>query len=970
MLPGHFVDTEFAEAADAASEQRKKRFLRLACAIIAASSLVYLLAMPWLARGTPIRALAPSLFLLVCGITEVLPRRVRAQTAGLLFSYGLLLSVLLVGILSGGIRTTSVYALPILVGMGGWLVGTRHAFAIAALAIAATLGISLAEQRQLLPPAAAPRLFSIWLGLAILLTIAAILSRIAVRAFQAQLDQADRLGESLARRVQDLASEQAQLRLVAENVPAMIVHMDGSQRCVYANAQYAAFFGLTPEDIVGRHATDVIGERAYAEIRGYLDRAIAGERVSYRRTARDCNGRERQLDVSVVPERDERGGTKGYFALIQDISERQRIEADLLTSEHKFAKVFSSSPLPIALTRLSDGRYLDVNQAWVRLHGWSREEAVGRTSLELGTWISTQERQKWIDALASNGHVSGLDVRFGTRGGAPRDVLLSSELIDLAGEPCALVMVVDVTERKRIEAGLREAEAALRASEEWLRLASESAEVGLWEWDVASNAIHWNTELKRIFGFPPERTGMTLDDFTGAIHPDDVEATGQAFGTAMAQHGLYDHEFRFIRSDGSLRWLHARGHAEYDVAGRAFRMMGAGIDITQFKEAEAALVKDRALRETIIREATEGLCVCHAVAEFPFVQFTVWNKRMEEMTGYTMADINRMGWYQSVYPDAELQARAVARMERMRLGEDMAGEEWEITRADGEKRLLRISSRMLELGEEGLHVLALMEDVTLRRQAEAEIHRLNAELESRVRERTAELQAANKELESFAYSISHDLRAPLRGIDGFSHLLAEEYGDKLDAQGRGYLERVRRAAQRMGTLIDDILELSRVSRLGMRRAPVDLSELAREILDERSRAAPKQAAHLVIAADCVAFGDPQLLRVLLQNLLENAWKYSSREAAPRIEFGCAMEDGECVFHVRDNGVGFDMQYAGRLFTPFQRLHGAEAFEGTGIGLATVARVVNRHGGRVWAESAVGQGATFRFTLGPAAHVSQ
>ena len=282
---------------------------------------------------------------------------------------------------------------------------------------------------------------------------------------------------------------------------------------------------------------------------------------------------------------------------------------------------------------------------------------------------------------------------------------------------------------------------------------------------------------------------------------------------------------------------------------------------------------------------------------------------------------------------------------------------------DGRIKFVHVRAETL-LGADGkpIKVIGTTQDITEQQLAQQEIHRLNAELESRVRERTAELTTANKELESFAYSISHDLRAPLRGIDGFSHLLAEEYGERLDAQGKSYLERVRAAAQRMGTLIDDILELSRVSRHSMRRSQVDLSRLAHEILDELKQGAPAHALTVSIAEGCTAFGDPQLLRVMMQNLLENAWKYSGREAAPRIEFGRETQDGETVLFVRDNGVGFDMKYADRLFTPFQRLHKPEEFEGTGIGLATVARIVHRHGGRVWAESAAGKGTVLRFTL--------
>jgi PAS domain S-box-containing protein len=312
-------------------------------------------------------------------------------------------------------------------------------------------------------------------------------------------------------------------------------------------------------------------------------------------------------------------------------------------------------------------------------------------------------------------------------------------------------------------------------------------------------------------------------------------------------------------------------------------------------------------------------------------------------------------------PDRNDLAAVAAMMQRAFAGEPQRFEFWG-RRADGEAfpkdvRLVRGTW----FGQDVL--IATADDITGQVQAREEIRRLNAGLEKRVQERTSELTAANRELESFAYSISHDLRSPLRAIDGFSHLLAEDYEDKLDHQGRDYLGRVRKAVQRMGTLIDDILELSRVTRQEMRREPVDLGRLAEELNEEIARAWPGKQPAISLPGRCLAEGDPQLLRLMLQNLLENAWKYSGRNSAPEIEFGCETLDGRQVCYVRDNGVGFDMAHAGRLFTPFQRLHKPEDFQGNGIGLATVARIVRRHGGRIWAESAPGAGATFRFTLG-------
>ncbi|MBS1136696.1 MAG: hypothetical protein H6R11_650, partial [Proteobacteria bacterium] len=205
--------------------------------------------------------------------------------------------------------------------------------------------------------------------------------------------------------------------------------------------------------------------------------------------------------------------------------------------------------------------------------------------------------------------------------------------------------------------------------------------------------------------------------------------------------------------------------------------------------------------------------------------------------------------------------------------------------------------------------------------------------------------------------------APLRGIDGFSQILLDDYGDKLDEQGRDYLGRVRRAAQRLGALIDDLLELSRVARHEMTRNTVDLGGIAREVLDELQKSEPERRVDVRIHPTCPAVGDPQLLRVVLENLLGNAWKYTRKMDDACVEFGCQDQNGDCVFYVRDNGAGFDMTFADRLFSPFQRLHTSDEFEGSGIGLASVARVVRRHGGLVWAESAVGDGATFSFTLG-------
>jgi PAS domain S-box-containing protein len=281
---------------------------------------------------------------------------------------------------------------------------------------------------------------------------------------------------------------------------------------------------------------------------------------------------------------------------------------------------------------------------------------------------------------------------------------------------------------------------------------------------------------------------------------------------------------------------------------------------------------------------------------------------------------------------------------------------------DGPHTYITVKFPLLDAEGRPYAVAGISTDITARKRAEDEVQRLNAELEERVRQRTAELEASTRELDAFAYSVSHDLRAPLRSVGGFSELLLEDYGDRLDKVGQDYLHRLQVNVVRMGQMIDDLLDLSRATRVELRRQPVDLSELAGVVVDELRATDPGRDVDVRIADGLTCSGDPRLLRLMLANLLANAWKFTGKRPDPCIEVGSTMDNGERVFSVRDNGAGFSMRYAAKLFQPFQRLHPSAEFDGSGLGLAIVQRILHRHGGRIWAESEPDHGATFSFTL--------
>jgi PAS domain S-box-containing protein len=507
--------------------------------------------------------------------------------------------------------------------------------------------------------------------------------------------------------------------------------------------------------------------------------------------------------------------------------ERRQIEDALRNSEERFAIVFRSSPTPIALTRVADGRTLDVNDAFCKLFGYARGEAIGHTSLELGI-IDPEAQQKRVQHVKETGMIQNMEIKARNRYGNPLDLLISIETIKLNEEAYALTTIIDITERKRVEDALQK--------------------------------VHDELEIQ-------------VQERTAAL--SQANALLQMLLDHMPDHIYFkDAQSRFIRNSRS--------------------------------QAEALGLSDPA----------------EAVGKSDF----------------------------DFFPHAQVSYEK--EQEIIRSGKPLIDQEERVVWPSGEETWVS-STKVPLFDPQGkiIGTFGISRDITERKQSEVALQKTKLELE-----------AANKELEAFSYSVSHDLRAPLRSVDGFSQARLEDYGAVLPPEARNFLERIRNSAQRMAELIDDLLDLSRVTRAPLKRVSVDLSKLAENTAAELKRNDADRTVRFIIASNLRAEGDPHLLQIVLENLMNNAWKFTSKVKQAEIQFGSKYEDVNVIYFVRDNGAGFDMTYANKLFGAFQRLHSVTEFPGTGVGLATIQRIIHRHGGRIWAEGAVNQGATFFFTL--------
>ncbi len=570
---------------------------------------------------------------------------------------------------------------------------------------------------------------------------------------------------------------------------------------------------------------------------------------------------------------------------------------------------------------------------------------------------------KWLGVLDPKGVPKETIIRYALYIGTP---LIAAVILTMLWSWSLKKQVISRTKELQLSINqLKKTETELRESDKKLSTIIENIAEGIIVYAQDGSIIIANNAACEILGLTKEElfkrnVGHSSWKF---INRDGSECDSKA--TPVAQ--VYEEQevvrntfYGVLRPDKSIRWLLGNAAPVFDEASNELIYIVSNfIDITELEEKDKALKDSENRYYSLFLNMQDGFSYHKIIQDesntpidFTYIEV---NDAFTAITGLKKDQI--LGKYASnIFGEKPLRDSHILKLfgEVAITGKNLKMDQY-ITPLD---KWFTISA----YSPKKEFFVTIINDITDRKRFEKEIIDINEVLERRVIQRTTELTAINKELEAFSYSVSHDLRAPLRSIDGFSQALLEDYEDRLDDQGKSYLNRVRSASQRMAQLIDDLLDLSRITRGDLQHKSIDMSALANAVIDELLSTSPERKSQIIIKESVTANGDERLMKVALENLLGNAWKYTNKNEFTEIEFGMLNKSGKRIYYVKDNGVGFDMRYSNKLFGAFQRLHGALEFEGTGIGLATVQRIINKHGGSIWAESEVGRGSQFFFTL--------
>ncbi len=731
-----------------------------------------------------------------------------------------------------------------------------------------------------------------------------------------------------------------------ENAPIGMSIVAPNSRRLRVNRAFCRMLGYTEQELLGLTVHDITYPDEVEEDLRERASLLAGHKDSYERHKRyihkDGHVVWGLLTCSLVRGPD--GQPVHFIAQVQDVTARREAERALKASEERFR----------SLAQLSSDWYWeqDENLCFVQIEGsrtrpFTPGDVIGKRRWELRGLVP-------VNGCTWDEHRATLEARLPFRDfeymrllddGTVRYVRASGEpVFDADGEFRGYRGTArDITDSYLASQRLRDMQAMLH-------MAAQIGRLGAWAWDVREPYVIWSEEVCAIHevrsGFAP-----TPEQAVGFFAPQDQARMRAVVMQCWRQGTSFDVEAQIVTARGRRVWVRVICEPEWDAQGKVRRIQGACQDISESKGAaeHASLMAEQLT--TTLESLTDSFFTLGRDWRFTYLNSEA--ERLLRRTRESLLGRNVLEEFPQ-FRGSEIQRQfehALAQNVTVQFEEHYAPADlWVQIKAYPSKQGLAVD----------------IKDITERTKAQHEILRLNAELEERVRQRTAQLEAANKELEAFSYSIAHDLRAPLSSIDGFSQMLEQTTAAQLPERARHFLGRIRAGVKQMGELTDGLLSLANFSRASLRWEAVDLAKLAQAAVASCRERTPGREVDVQIAPSMPTRGDPRLLAQVVGNLVGNAWKFTGKREQARVEVGVlAVADGQPVYFVRDNGAGFDMAHATRMFEAFQRMHSLSEFDGTGIGLAIVHKIVARHGGRIWAESAPDQGATFYFTLGHA-----
>jgi PAS domain S-box-containing protein len=753
-----------------------------------------------------------------------------------------------------------------------------------------------------------------------------------------------------------LREREEQMRLYAEHSPAAIAMFDRDMKYLVASRRWTEVYHLGSLPILGRDHYEVFPEipQRWKDIH---KRCLAGavERCDEDAFPR-ADGEIDWIRWEIRPWHKADGDIGGIIIFSEDVTARKQAEAARHESEERFRTLVEMAPEAIFIQ--TTGRFAYVNAAAVRLFGATQPaELLGQpviSRVHPDCQAGARERIRKLNELRQRAD-SG-DTVFIALDGSEKNVLISGVPFNYQNQNGALVFAIDITLRKQAEAALsasrRKLEAALASMTDAVFISdSDGKFIELNEAFATFHRFKNKTECAQTFDEYPDLLEVRLPD--GSLAPVDRWAVPRA----LRGETVTNAEYHLRRKDTGESWVGSYSFSPIrDKQGEIVGSVVVGRDITERKQMELALKESEERFRTMANSIPQLAWIAREDG------YIFWyNRRWYEYTGTTPEKMEGWGW-QSVHHPEMLPKVMVQWQAAIDSGKPFEME-FPLRGADGQFR--NFLTRVQPLKDSTGRVVqwcGTNTDVDELKQAEEKVRRLNAELEQRVADRTAQLVEANKELEAFSYSVSHDLRAPLRAVNGFAGMVLAEFSGQLPATGKHYLERIQKGGVRMGVLIDDLLAFSRLSRQSVRLQTVEVGKLVQATWEELKPQRDGREIELRTGELPPCHGDSALLKQVWINLLSNAVKYTQGRTPAIIEIGCTRDKGENVYFVRDNGAGFDMQFVNKLFGVFQRLHRADEFEGTGVGLAIVQRIIHRHGGRIWAQAELKRGATFYFTL--------